>query len=92
MTQQKYAVLVLTMENAQLRRLLRAACDEGLIYWEPQTQRGFINKALLLAQINHILKVSNDQALVPIAPGQADHGGRSNSSGQNNPILNPPRA
>ncbi len=40
-----------------LAKALRDAKDNGLIYWEPNTERGSVQKALMLARIDAALSV-----------------------------------
>lgn len=40
----------------ELREMLIEARDKGLIYWEPNTSRGHISKAEMLAKIQHVLQ------------------------------------
>lgn len=39
----------------ELLAALRDAADNGLIYWEPQTDRGHVAKAQMLARIRSLL-------------------------------------
>lgn len=48
------------MLSEQVRALAEALSDarnNGLIYWEPQTARGAINKALMLNRLDALLKI-----------------------------------
>ena len=46
----------LTARVAELEGVLRDARDNGLIYWEPNTGRGFLTKGQMLERINAALK------------------------------------
>ena len=41
---------------SQLREALTDARENGLIYWEPNTERGHVQKALMLSRIDAALK------------------------------------
>jgi hypothetical protein len=45
-------------EIERLRELLSEAGNRGLIYWEPQTRRGAVSKAGLMARISAALAAS----------------------------------
>lgn len=44
-----------TLAIAELLATLKDARDNGLIYWEPNTERGHVAKALMLARIDAAL-------------------------------------
>lgn len=46
---------VLQAENVRLREALKDARNNGLIYWEPRTERGHVSKAQMLSRIDAAL-------------------------------------
>lgn len=63
------AILRLTRERdeagereRELQEALIDAQDRGLIYWEPNTERGHVEKSLMLARIDRLLKTSPSAA------------------------------
>jgi len=49
-------------ENTKLRELLEEVRDRGLIYWEPNTPRGFDTKIAMLARISAALAPASGEA------------------------------
>lgn len=47
-------------EIARLRAALEEARHKGLIYWEPNTERGHVAKALMLARIDALIGETSD--------------------------------
>lgn len=45
----------LNAEIARLREALKDARNNGLIYWEPRTERGHVSKAQMLSRIDAAL-------------------------------------
>jgi hypothetical protein len=43
------------MHIVDLTEMLREVRDEGLIYWEPNTERGHVAKADMIARISRLI-------------------------------------
>lgn len=49
-----FAFVAISAES-HLIEMLREVRDEGLIYWEPQTERGHATKADMIARLNKLI-------------------------------------
>ncbi len=54
-TMYERTIATLRTQLAEHKALLREARDKGLIYWEPNTERGYIAKAQMIARIDAAL-------------------------------------
>ena len=46
----------MTRARDRLREMLIEVRDRGLVYWEPNTSRGHVSKAQMLADIDRVLE------------------------------------
>ena len=61
-------IVALRAEHAKLEGALRDARANGLIYWEPRTERGHIAKARMLAEIDRVLAQPAESGATDLKP------------------------
>lgn len=55
------AIEAVASEQAELLAALRDVLDNGLIYWEPNTSRGAVNKALMIKRCRAALAKAEER-------------------------------